>query len=229
MTNGCLTPFWSQRIRRGSVLPGARGGEVRVDPLGTLAVGAAGLCWTFGNHLTRRLSGKDSNTLTRVRCFAAGATNLVLGIPCGGALPEPAILGATVLVGTFSSCLSLVLATFAMRAIGAARHAVHFSIAPFVGAMASIPILGEVPRWVDLVGMTVMAFGIAVLLREQDRHPRTRDELEHDPMHPHVSDLHHRHDHTPPEVKGPSAARARRARGEPAAGVGSSVPAAPCA
>ncbi len=179
----------------GAVLLGARGGDVRVDPLGLLAIAAACLCWAFDNNLTQRLSGKDPIALTRVKCLAAGATNLALGLAVGGTLPTPWMLGATVLVGIASYGLSLVLATLALRAIGAARHAVHFSTAPFVGALASIPILGEVPRWVDLVGMTVMAFGIAVLLREQHRHPHAHDELAHD--HKHRHDEHHRHDHPP--------------------------------
>jgi len=179
----------------GAVLLGARGGEVRVDPLGMLAVGAACLCWAFDNNLTQRLSGKDPIALTRVKCLVAGATNLVLGLSFGGALPAAAILGATVLVGAFSYGLSLVLATFAMRAIGAARHAVHFSIAPFVGALASLPILGEVPRWADLGGTALMALGIATLLRERHGHPHVHEALEHDHMHEH--DDHHGHPHPP--------------------------------
>ncbi len=179
----------------GAVLLGARGGDVRVDPIGLLAVGGACLCWAFDNNLTQRLSGKDPVALTRIKCLAAGATNLGLGLSIGGALPAPALLGATVLVGAFSYGLSLVLATFAMRAIGAARHAVHFSIAPFVGALASLPILGEVPRWADLGGTTLMALGIATLLRERHGHPHVHDALEHD--HKHEHDEHHGHDHAP--------------------------------
>ena len=61
----------------------------------------------------------------------------------GQSLPRPTILIATLLLGLVSYGVSLVLDMRALRLLGAAREAGFFSIAPFVGAIAAVPILGE--------------------------------------------------------------------------------------
>jgi drug/metabolite transporter (DMT)-like permease len=99
-------------------------------------------------------------------------------------------------------------ATLALRDLGAAREAVLFSTAPFVGALFSLLVLREAFTPPLLVAAGLMAVGVVVLLRERHSHwhrhrhdPRGGDphhehrhgELEHG--HPHVSDAHHRHRH----------------------------------
>jgi drug/metabolite transporter (DMT)-like permease len=75
------------------------------------------------------------------------------------------VIAAALILGVFSYGVSILLDAYALRHIGAAREAAFFATAPFMGAIAAIPILGERPR--------------AILPHE----------------HPHVSDLHHRHVH----------------------------------
>lgn len=170
------------------------------DPLGVLAVAGACLLWAADNNLTQRLSGKDPVAVTRVKCLVAGATNLGLAIALGHALPGAGAAAAAAVVGLLAYGVGLVLATLAMRALGAARHAVFFASAPFVGALASVPLLGETPRPLDAVGMVLLAAGVAVLLREAHDHEHAHAALEHD--HRHVHDAHHRHPHGPDDPPG---------------------------
>jgi drug/metabolite transporter (DMT)-like permease len=51
-----------------------------------------------------------------------------------------------------------------LRFIGAAREAAFFATAPFVGAVAAVPLLGDRLRTGDLVGGFLMAVGIALLM-----------------------------------------------------------------
>ena len=177
----------------GAVALGFRPGDVRVDPLGLLAVAGACLAWAFDNNLTQRLSGKDPVAITRVKCLVAGGVNLVLASVLGSSLPGTGVLVASMLLGLASYGVSLVIATVAMRRIGAARHAAYFASAPFVGAVLAVPLLGEVPRWTDVLGMVFMALGLAALLRERHGHSHVHEALEHE--HAHRHDAHHQHDH----------------------------------
>jgi len=87
----------------------------------------------------------------------------------------------------------LVLDTYALRLLGAAREAAWFSTAPFAGALGAVALLGERLRPADLAAMALMVAGAVLLLRERHRHAHAHEEMTHD--HLHVHDEHHRHEH----------------------------------
>ncbi len=179
----------------GATVLALRRDDVRVDPAGILALTAACACWALDNNLTTRLSGKDPVAITRVKCLVAGAANLGVAFATGGEAPPPAVLVGALLLGFVSYGVGLVLATRAMRAIGAARHSLFFASAPFVGAVAALPILGERLGTSDLAGMLLMVAGVGALFTERHRHAHTHEKLEHDHVHRH--DDHHAHVHAP--------------------------------
>ncbi len=182
-------------VLAGSVVLTLGPADGTTDPLGALAVAGACLLWALDNNLTQRLSGKDPVAITRVKCLVAGATNLGLAVLLGHALPDAGGALAAAVLGFLAFGVGLVLATLGMRALGAARHAVLFATAPFVGAWAAVPLLGETPRLLDLVGMGLMAAGVAVLLGERHEHAHGHEALRHDHLHAH--DDHHAHAHGP--------------------------------
>jgi drug/metabolite transporter (DMT)-like permease len=57
---------------------------------------------------------------------------------------------------------SIVLHLVATRGIGAARQAALFATAPFIGAVASVPLLGDKIVLRDLVAGSLMAAGLAL-------------------------------------------------------------------
>jgi drug/metabolite transporter (DMT)-like permease len=150
----------------GAVLLGFEG-EGRADILGALAVAGACLAWGMDNNLTQRLSGRDAVLLSLVKCSVAGAGNLALGLLLGGSAPAPGDRPKVLALGAICYGASIVMATLALRRLGAARAGICFATAPFVGAIASLPVLGESLHPLDLAGVGVMALGVGLLLSER--------------------------------------------------------------
>src|SRR5438067_890491 len=106
-------------------------------------------------------------------------------------LATAVIAGAA--LGPVSYGASLLLYLRAQRVLGAARQAALFAAAPFAGAAAAVPLLGDRPASLDVAAAALMALGVAALLRLKHEHLHTHQPLEHD--HLHVHDSHHQHAH----------------------------------
>jgi drug/metabolite transporter (DMT)-like permease len=170
-----------------------RPGGLHPDALGLLAIVGACLCWAIDNNLSQRLSLRDPVVVTRIKAMGAGACTMILAVLAGQSLPRPAILIAALLLGLLSYGVSLVLDMQALRLLGAAREAGFFATAPFIGAIAAVPILGE--RWggLDFLATGLMVAGVFFLLRAHHVHEHIHEELEHD--HTHLHSDHHEHTH----------------------------------
>lgn len=169
--------------------PGAIVGEV----IGILAVFGACLCWAIDNNLSQQLSLRDPVTVTCIKTFCAGLGMLALASVSVERWPSWTIILTTLFLGLISYGLSLVLDMQALRLLGAAREAGFFATAPFIGAVAAVPILGE--RWsiLDATATALMIVGVLLLLRARHAHEHVHEELEHD--HLHLHDTHHNHHH----------------------------------
>jgi drug/metabolite transporter (DMT)-like permease len=174
----------------GGTMLGDGGTQVGSRWAGMALVAAACLGWAVDNNLTQRLSLRDPIAVARVKTLAAGAINLTLAFAAGQPMPGGLRVAAALIVGGVSYGLSIALAVRAMAVLGAARQAALFAVAPFVGAAASVPLLGE---RVDVLAGAAMAAGVALLLRETHEHDHVHEPLEHD--HLHVHDAHHDHEH----------------------------------
>lgn len=168
-------------------------GALRADPLGVLCLAGACASWGVDNNLTQRLSLRDPVALARIKTLGAGLCSGALAWATNTAWPEPGAAALALAVGSVCYGASLVLDTYALRLLGAAREAAFFATAPFVGALAAVPLLGETPRAMQVVAALLMAGGVAVLLRERHGHEHAHDTLEHE--HRHVHDAHHQHAH----------------------------------
>jgi drug/metabolite transporter (DMT)-like permease len=162
--------------------------------LGILAVIAACLCWAIDNNLTQRLSLRDPVAVVRTKTWIAGSCSLALALLLGQQLPRASIVVESLLLGLMSYGMSLVLAVHAMRLLGAAREAAFFATAPFVGALAAVPLLGERLGLGQLLAMALMALGVGFLIRERHDHEHSHEVLEHE--HAHIHDAHHEHTHS---------------------------------
>ena len=170
---------------------GPGGGSSQLS--GALAVMGACTAWALDNNLSQRLALRDPVAVTRVKALVAGVVNVGLAIALGERLPPAPTLGGMLLTGFLGYGLSIVLHLLAMRHVGAARQGAYFATAPFVGALASVPILDERVGAVELGAGGIMAVGAVILLRARHDHLHEHRELEHD--HAHVHDAHHAHEH----------------------------------
>ncbi len=180
----------------GSVILAASGAGGALHAAGAAAIGGACLGWAIDNNLSQRLALRDPVALVRVKSLVAGGVNLALALAAGEALPRPWAIAGVLATGVAGYGASLVLHILAMRALGAARQAALFATAPFAGAVASIPLLGERPSLREAAAGAAMAVGVATILRGRHRHEHEHDALLHE--HVHVHDEHHLHEHDGP-------------------------------
>lgn len=170
---------------------GAGGGSPQLWS-GLAVAGACG-AWALDNNLGQRLSLRDPVAVTRVKALAAGAVNVGLALALGEHLPPGPAIAWALVTGFLGYGLSIVLHLLAMRHVGAARQAAYFATAPFVGALAAVPILGERLGAAELGAGGLMAVGAVLLLRTRHDHRHEHEALEHD--HAHVHEEHHEHEH----------------------------------
>jgi drug/metabolite transporter (DMT)-like permease len=162
-------------------------------PWGALAIVAACFCWSIDNNLTRKVSASDPTQIAAWKGLVAGIFNLGLGLTVGYSLPGPSSALFAAVVGFLGYGLSLVLFVLALRNLGAARTGAYFSVAPFVGAVIALPLLGEAVGVTFWLAALLMGVGIGLHLTERHDHLHTHEATRH--THRHVHDEHHRHAH----------------------------------
>jgi drug/metabolite transporter (DMT)-like permease len=172
---------------------GGAGGSVDLVGAGCIAV--ACLLWGLDNNLTQSLTLRDPFAIVAIKTGVAGTVNLALALAFGVDLPDIGVVAAACALGAVAYGLSIVLDAYALRLLGAAREAVIFATAPFVGAVLAVPVLSETLGRRDIVAGAVMAAGVVLILLERHDHEHTHEPLEHD--HVHVHDEHHQHAHLP--------------------------------
>jgi len=187
-------------VAAGSILawqPGPMGGGMDR----AAAIAGACLCWALDNNLTRKVSGADPIAIAAWKGLAAGTCNLGLAWAAGQSLPAPMHVAGALGVGLVSYGASLVLFVYALRHLGSARTAAHFGAAPFIGAAASVVMLGDPVTATLSVAVVLMATATWLLLTETHEHAHTHEPLVH--THRHMHDAHHRHVHGPDDPAGP--------------------------
>lgn len=161
--------------------------------LHAVAIIGACFCWALDNNLTRKISANDPVLLAMIKGLAAGSFNLALAFTLGLQVPAAAPLAGALAVGFLGYGVSLVLFIVALRHLGAARTAAHFSTAPFIGAAIAILLLEE-PLTVSFgVALTLMVAATWLVLTEQHAHEHAHEYLAH--SHRHIHDEHHQHAH----------------------------------
>ncbi len=161
---------------------------------GALIVGGC-LCWGIDNNMTRKLSSADPVQIAMLKGLVAGTVNLLLALVNGATLPPAGVALAAGAVGFLGYGVSLALFVLSLRHLGAARTGAYFSLAPFVGAVLAVVMLGEPISATLLAAAGLMGIGLWLYLAERHEHEHVHEAVEHEHRHRH--DEHHRHEHTP--------------------------------
>src|SRR5262249_52025978 len=154
----------------GSFAPGA-------SPWGPLAIAGACLGWALDNNLPRRVSGGDPLLIASAKGLVAGTVNLVIAFAARARPPDFRTVGEAGVVGLLGYGAGLTLFVLALRHLGTARPGAFFSLAPFVGAAASLLIFREIPGVLFVAASALMALGVWLHLTERHEH-----EHEHEPV-----------------------------------------------
>jgi drug/metabolite transporter (DMT)-like permease len=187
-------------IVAGGVMLSWPGGGEPGSTRGALAVAAACLCWAVDNNLTQRVSGGDPVQVAAIKGGASGAFNVAVAAALGAAWPSPTFVASSLLLGFIGYGISLSLFVLALRELGTARTGAYFSVAPFIGAIGSLALLGEPFRPALAVAGLLMGAGVWLHISERHAHEHRHDPLVH--AHRHVHDDHHRHSHAPGDPEG---------------------------
>jgi len=164
-----------------------------INLAGLLLIVLAMICWGIDNNLTQRISNKDPSQIAQLKGVIAGTTSLSLAVLLGLQIPLGATILFALILGAFSYGLSLVLFIKALDGLGSSRTGAFFSFGPFIGAVASILILGESITWLMLMAAALMIAGVWMMLTERHGHMHRHDVRMH--THVHEPDLHHQHLH----------------------------------
>jgi len=159
-----------------------------------LLIAGACLCWGIDNNLTRKLSSSDPVQIAMIKGLVAGTVNLALALWQGATIPPVSILVAAEVVGFLGYGVSLALFVLGLRHLGTARTGAYFSLAPFVGAVLSVLVLGEPLSMQLLIAGGLMGLGLWLHLAERHEHEHLHEPMEHE--HRHYHDKHHQHEHT---------------------------------
>jgi len=126
---------------------------------GSLLVLGATVCWGIENNCTRQIADKDPLQIVMIKGLGSGLGALVVAWVIGERLVSAEWLLATMLLGFVAYGLSIYYYTYAQRVIGAARTSAYYAIAPFIGVVLSMLILGERPNWIFFVALVIMLVG----------------------------------------------------------------------
>ncbi|MCT0211168.1 MAG: EamA family transporter [Cyanobium sp.] len=178
---------------------------------GGLLIGAACLAWGIDNNLSQRLSLRNPLQISLLKALGASVPMLLLAMGLGQRFPAGPGLLTTLAIGAVGYGLSIWLDLLALRELGAAREAVVFATAPFVGVVFSVLVLREAFTIHQALAALLMMVGVGALLKENHTHRHRHAALRHAHRHQHDpagGDPHHAHDHRledlpPPGSRGP--------------------------
>ena len=165
-----------------------------------LLIAGACLCWGIDNNLTRKLSSSDPVEIAMLKGLVAGAVNLGLALNHGATLPSARTVAAVGSVGFLGYGVSLALFVLGLRHLGTARTGAYFSLAPFVGAVLAMAMLGEPLSAQLVIAGGLMGFGLWLHIAERHEHEHLHEPMEHEHRHRH--DEHHQHGHAATDPPG---------------------------
>jgi drug/metabolite transporter (DMT)-like permease len=175
------------------------------NTLGGALIALATLAWGIDNNLSQRLSLRDPIQIATAKAAGASLPMLAVALLLGHPIPPVTATLALLGIGALGYGISIWLDLLALRDLGAAREAVLFSTAPFVGALFSVVVLRDSLSAPLLLAAGLMGAGVVLLLLEQHSHWHRHDLLRHAHRHrhdPRGADPHHEHDHAPGELLG---------------------------
>lgn len=172
---------------------------------GAILIALACLGWGVDNNISQRLSIRDPMQIALLKSMGACVPMLLIASFTGARFPAPMEIVLILLIGGVGYGLSIWLDLLALRNLGAAREAVIFATAPFVGAGFSVIYLKEALNTNLIASGVLMIAGVGLMLKEDHAHKHRHDEVWHEHKHLHSSselDLHHIHEHPNGEENG---------------------------
>ena len=161
---------------------------------GPLLILLSMVCWGIDNNVTRHISARDPIQITMIKGLVSGTASLALAWSLGMEISWSGRTALAVLLGALSYGVSLAFFIKALAGLGSFRTGLFFSLAPFIGAIASLALLKEWIGWVMFPAAGFMVMGLWLMLAERHEHLHIHEAITHTHAHRH-GDLHHDHRH----------------------------------
>jgi drug/metabolite transporter (DMT)-like permease len=172
---------------------------------GVLWIALACLCWGIDNNLSQRLSLRNPLQIAATKAVGAALPMLAVAYLQGHSMALGWTTAALIGIGGLGYGVSIWLDMVALAALGAAREAVVFSMAPFIGALVAVGVLGSPLTAPVVTAAAAMGAGALLLQRSSHSHWHRHAVLEHAHRHrhdPEGGDEHHRHVHSQKDLEG---------------------------
>jgi inner membrane transporter RhtA len=137
-----------------------------LDPIGVAFALGAAVCWALYIITGQRAGNVHGGQATSLGMLTAALVVLPVGLPSTGVLRHtPSLLLGGLVVGILSSALPYSLEMIALKRLPKHTFGILLSMEPAVGALAAMPILGEVltpVQWVAIASIIVASAGSAM-------------------------------------------------------------------
>ena len=140
---------------------------------GSILVLLASFCWGLENNCTRKLSIKDTRQITVIKGVFAGLSGIILGFIFREKMFEPQIVLILMLIGFISYGVSVSLYIFSQRYLGAAKTGAYYSIAPYLGVIFSLIILGEKLQAQFFIALFIMIISGVLVVQDSFKQHRS--------------------------------------------------------
>jgi len=163
---------------------------------GSLFVFGACLCWGIENNCTRMISNKNSIEIVIIKGTFSGLGSLIVALTIGESIPSVLWVMCVLLLGFVAYGLSIHFYVMAQKDLGAAKTSAYYSVAPFLGVVFGMLILGERPAIQFYVALAVMIISTYFMIKDTIELQHTH-EHNHTHIHEHShGDTVHFHEHT---------------------------------
>ena len=133
---------------------------------GSLLVLGACICWGFENNCTKMISNKSSVEIVTIKGIFSGLGSLVVALLIGEVIPSFMYMFLVLLLGFISYGLSINFYIKAQSVIGAAKTSAYYSVAPFLGVLFSLILLGEVPGIQFYIALFIMIISTIIMIKD---------------------------------------------------------------
>ena len=133
---------------------------------GSMFVLGACLCWGLENNCTKMISNKSSVEIVVIKGTFSGLGSLLVALIIGEHIPAIQLVLCVLLLGFVAYGLSINFYIMAQKDLGAAKTSAFYSIAPFLGVVFSMLLLGERPGIQFYVALVIMVISTYFMIKD---------------------------------------------------------------
>lgn len=133
---------------------------------GSLFVLGACICWGFENNCTKMISNKSSTEIVIIKGCFSGIGSFIIALLLEEKIPQVKWIIAILFLGFIAYGLSIKFYIMAQQYLGAAKTSAYYSIAPFLGVIFSMVLLGERPVIQFYIAMIIMIVSTVFMIKD---------------------------------------------------------------